>query len=100
MTFSSHDVEHLAELARLGLSDAEKGTLGDELSVILDAISKLEQVDTSEIPETAQVGELSNAWREDTPEPSIGRHEALRNAPANDGAHFTVGAIQERDLDG
>ncbi len=100
MTFSTEDVEHIALLARLGLSDDEKRRLGNELSAILDAISKLQEVDTSEIPETAQVGELVNVWREDVAAPSIGAQKALLNAPATDGRHFTVGAIQESELDG
>jgi aspartyl-tRNA(Asn)/glutamyl-tRNA(Gln) amidotransferase subunit C len=99
MTFSISDVEHVAELARLGLSDEAKRRLGNELTAILDAISKLQQVDTSGIAETAQVGELFNVWRDDTPVPCIGVEQALRNAPAADGSHFTVGAIQESDLD-
>ena len=72
MSFSEQDVEHVAQLARLGLSNDERRRLGGELSAILDAISKLQQVDTSEIPETAQVGELVNVWRDDVPTPSIG----------------------------
>jgi aspartyl-tRNA(Asn)/glutamyl-tRNA(Gln) amidotransferase subunit C len=99
MTFSTEDVDHLAQLARLGLSDEEKQKLGSELSVILDAISKLQEVDTAEVPETAQVGELVNAWRDDVPEPSIGARKALLNAPATDGKHFAVGAIQDIELD-
>ena len=99
MTFSKDDVEHVALLARLGLSDAEKSRLGNELSAILEAVSKLQQVDTSEIPETAQVGELVNVWRDDVPAPSIGVSQALLNAPATDGEHFNVGAIQESERD-
>jgi aspartyl-tRNA(Asn)/glutamyl-tRNA(Gln) amidotransferase subunit C len=99
MTFSMQDVEHVAQLARLGLNDTEKRSLGNELTAILDAISKLQEVDTSEIPETAQVGELVNIWREDTPSPSIGAEKALVNAPVSDGSFFSVGAIQDSELD-
>jgi aspartyl-tRNA(Asn)/glutamyl-tRNA(Gln) amidotransferase subunit C len=100
MAFSTQDVEHVAQLARLGLSDAERRTLGNELSAILDAISKLQEVDTSDIPETAQVGDLVNVWRDDVATPSIGAAAALRNAPVTDGSHFVVGAIQESEPDG
>ncbi len=99
MTFSREDVEHVAQLARLGLSDDERERLRGELAAILDAISKLQEVDTSQIPETAQVGELVNVWRDDVPAPSVGAAAALRNAPATDGSHFMVGAIQESELD-
>jgi len=97
MSFTEDDVRHVAQLARLGLDDDERRRLGGELSAILDSISKLQQVDTSEIPETAQVGELVNVWRDDSPRPSMGASAALRNAPASDGVYFAVGAIQERD---
>jgi aspartyl-tRNA(Asn)/glutamyl-tRNA(Gln) amidotransferase subunit C len=95
MTLSRDDVAHVAMLARLGLSDAEIERIGGELDAILQAISKLDQVDTSAVAETAQVGGLVNVWREDEPRPSIGAERALANAPDRDGGHFRVGAIQE-----
>jgi aspartyl-tRNA(Asn)/glutamyl-tRNA(Gln) amidotransferase subunit C len=66
-----------------------------QLDAILDAIGKLEQVDTSAVAETAQVGGLVNVWREDEPRPSIGAERALADAPDRDGPYFRVGAIQE-----
>ena len=99
MSFTEDDVRHVAQLARLGLSAEERQRLGGELSAILDAISKLQQVNTSDIPETAQVGELTNVWRDDELRPPIGARAALSNAPATDGVYFTVGAIQESDVD-
>ncbi|HKR99269.1 MAG TPA: Asp-tRNA(Asn)/Glu-tRNA(Gln) amidotransferase subunit GatC [Candidatus Dormibacteraeota bacterium] len=99
MSFTEQDVRHVAQLARLGLSADEQLRLGGELSAILDAISKLQQVNTSDISETAQVGELTNVWRDDEQRPPIGARAALRNAPASDGVYFTVGAIQESDDD-
>jgi len=95
MTLSRDDVAHVAMLARLGLSDAEIERIGSELDAILQAISKLNQVDTSAVAETAQVGGLVNVWREDEPRPSIGAERALANAPDRDDGHFRVGAIQE-----
>jgi aspartyl-tRNA(Asn)/glutamyl-tRNA(Gln) amidotransferase subunit C len=100
MTLSRADVEHVATLARLGLDDAEKVRIGMELEKILDHISKLQQVDTSALAETAQVGELVNVMRDDVPEPSLGAAAALRNAPRSDGHYFVVGAIQGNELDG
>jgi len=99
MTLSADDVEHVALLARLGLDDEEKRRFRGQLTVILEAVSKLHEVDTSDIAETAQVGELTNVWRDDVPGPSIGVQAALRNAPATDGGYFVVGAIQEHELD-
>ncbi|HZU76603.1 MAG TPA: Asp-tRNA(Asn)/Glu-tRNA(Gln) amidotransferase subunit GatC [Dehalococcoidia bacterium] len=100
MPLTPADVRHVAMLARLGLSDDEQARLGAELDKILDHISKLETVDTSAVPETAQVGELVNVMRDDVPAASIGAAAALRNAPVTDGEHFMVGAIQDGELDG
>ena len=99
MTLSASDVEHVATLARLGLDASERATLGAELEAILDHISKLQQVDTSNVAETAQVGDLVNVMRDDVAAPSLGAARALQNAPASDGEHFVVGAIQEHELD-
>ena len=67
MTLSRDDVDHVATLARLGLSDAEKSRLLGELEKILDHIARLQQVDTSMLAETAQVGDLVNVMRADEP---------------------------------
>jgi aspartyl-tRNA(Asn)/glutamyl-tRNA(Gln) amidotransferase subunit C len=100
MTLSRADVDHVATLARLGLSDAEKDRLLGELEAILDHIARLQQVDTSTLAETAQVGDLVNVMRLDEPEEPLGAAAALRNAPAMDGGHFVVGAIQGAELEG
>jgi aspartyl-tRNA(Asn)/glutamyl-tRNA(Gln) amidotransferase subunit C len=95
MTLSRDDVAHVAMLARLGLSDAELEQYRTQLDAILDAIGKLNEVDTSAVAETAQVGGLVNVWREDEPRESIGTERALSNAPERDGPYFRVAAIQE-----
>lgn len=100
MTLSRADVDHVATLARLGLSDAEKTRLLGELEKILEHIARLQQVDTSMLAETAQVGDLVNVMRADETVPPIGAVAALRNAPVADGSHFIVGAIQGTELDG
>jgi len=100
MTLSRDDVDHVATLARLGLSDAEKTRLLGELEKILEHIARLQQVDTSMLAETAQVGDLINVMRDDETVPPIGAVAALRNAPIADGSHFIVGAIQSSELDG
>jgi aspartyl-tRNA(Asn)/glutamyl-tRNA(Gln) amidotransferase subunit C len=95
MTLSRDDVAHVAMLARLGLSDEEMDRYGTQLDAILRAIDKLNEVDTSAVGETAQVGGLVNVWREDVPRESIGAERALANAPDRDDGMFRVGAIQE-----
>lgn len=100
MTLTPDDVDHVATLARLGLDAAERRRLGAELEAILEHISRLQQVDTSDVAETAQVGELVNVMRDDRVVPCLGARTVLRNAPATDGDYFVVGAIQENELDG
>ncbi len=95
MPLRAEEVVHVALLARLGLDDAEKRRIGAELDLILDHISALQRADVSDIPETAQVGNLVNVWREDEPVPSLSQEQALANAPDSDGEYFRVGAIQE-----
>jgi aspartyl-tRNA(Asn)/glutamyl-tRNA(Gln) amidotransferase subunit C len=94
MTLSADDIAHVAMLARLGLSEDERERLGAQLDAILEHISRLDKVDTSQVAETAHVGGLVNVWREDEPEPSQSVDAALGNAPDHDGTYFRVGAIQ------
>jgi aspartyl-tRNA(Asn)/glutamyl-tRNA(Gln) amidotransferase subunit C len=99
MTLSRDDVDHVATLGRLGLTDDEKNRLLGELEKILGHIARLQQVDTSMLAETAQVGDLVNVMRDDEPEPPIGSVAALGNAPVVNGGYFTVGAIQGAETD-
>ena len=65
MHLSSEEINHLAELARMELSDKEKQMFGEQLSSILEYLEKLQAVDTTDVPPTAQVTGLENVWRED-----------------------------------
>jgi aspartyl-tRNA(Asn)/glutamyl-tRNA(Gln) amidotransferase subunit C len=87
-------------LARLGLSEDERARLGRQLEAILEHISRLQQVDTSSVPETAQVGDLLNVMRDDMVEPSLDVERVLANAPSTDSGYFLVGSIQGSELDG
>jgi len=95
MPITPDEVAHVALLARIGLDDDEKRRIGAELDLILEHISALQRADISDIPETAQVGNLVNVWREDVPAESLSQEQALANAPDTDGEYFKVGAIQE-----
>jgi aspartyl-tRNA(Asn)/glutamyl-tRNA(Gln) amidotransferase subunit C len=95
MPITPDEVAHVALLARLGLDDDERRRIGAELDLILEHISALQRADISDIPETAQVGNLVNVWREDVPAESLSQEQALANAPDTDGEYFKVGAIQE-----
>lgn len=83
-------VRHVADLARIDLSDAEVERFTAQLSVVLDAIGKLREVDTAAIPPTASVLPLDNVMREDEVRPGLTLEEAMRNAPARDGDLFRV----------
>ena len=95
MKLIQEELRHVADLARLGLRDDELEALATELSSILEYIDQLEQLDTSAIPPTAQVGELVDVMRDDEVGPSLDVEDALRNAPARDGTYFLVRAMQE-----
>ncbi len=96
-TLSRSDVEHVAHLARLGLTDDELARLEGQLNHILDQYAKLAEVDTDAIPPTAQTIELENILREDVARPSMDPERVLANAPARDGDFFVVPAILDRD---
>jgi aspartyl-tRNA(Asn)/glutamyl-tRNA(Gln) amidotransferase subunit C len=95
MTLARDQVGHVAMLARLGLSDEEVERYREQLDAILSHVDRLQQVDTSQVAETAQVGGLVNAWREDERRECLPVGAALANAPRRRGDHFEVGAIQE-----
>ena len=87
------DVEHVAHLARLGLTADELARLEGQLNHILDQYAKLAELDTEAIPPTAQTIELENILREDEVRPSLPAAAVLANAPQRDGDFFVVPAI-------
>jgi aspartyl-tRNA(Asn)/glutamyl-tRNA(Gln) amidotransferase subunit C len=95
MSITMDDVEKAAQLARLELSDEEKVRLVGELSGILDQIAVIAAVDTSAIPPTAQVVELTNVMRPDEVCPSLSPDQVLANAPAREGDFFKIRAVLE-----
>ena len=92
-TLSRSDVEHVAHLARLGLTDAELARLEGQLNHILDQYAVLATLDTDDIPPTAQTIELENILREDVVSPSLDAEAVLSGAPQRSGDYFLVPAI-------
>ena len=92
-TLSRSDVEHVAHLARLGLTDEELARLEGQLNHILDQYAVLAELPTDEIPPTAQTIEVENILREDVVTPSLPADVALASAPERAGAYFVVPAI-------
>jgi aspartyl-tRNA(Asn)/glutamyl-tRNA(Gln) amidotransferase subunit C len=90
MSISRDDVLHVARLARLELSDAEVDRFGEQLSAILDAVSKVQELDLADVPPTSHPLDVVNVWREDEPRPSLPVEEALANAPARRDDLFEV----------
>jgi aspartyl-tRNA(Asn)/glutamyl-tRNA(Gln) amidotransferase subunit C len=92
---SKDEVRHVAMLARIGLEPGDEEFYADQLSGILQHIDRLQQLDTEDIPPTAQVVEVESRLREDEPRPCLTQEEALANAPAAVDGFFRVPSIQE-----
>ncbi len=95
MPLSKDEVRHVAVLARIGLEPGDEEFYADQLSGILRHIERLQQLDTEDIPPTAQVVEVQSRLREDEPRPCLSQEEALANAPAAVDGFFRVPSIQE-----
>jgi aspartyl-tRNA(Asn)/glutamyl-tRNA(Gln) amidotransferase subunit C len=92
---SLEEVEHIAELARINLSSAEKEMFRDQLSAILDYAAMLNRLDTSGVSPTASALWLSSGMRPDEVTASLSADEALANAPDADANQVRVQAILE-----
>ncbi len=97
MSLTTADVEHVASLARLGLSREETERLRLQLSSILEHIEVLQQLDTDRIPPTAQVNSLTNVLREDVVRPSLTQRTVLANAPQSRDGFFEVRAVMTEE---
>jgi aspartyl-tRNA(Asn)/glutamyl-tRNA(Gln) amidotransferase subunit C len=92
---SLQDVEHVARLARLELSGAEKERMRRELDGILSYIDKLRALDTTGVEPTSHAVPLTNVLRDDVEKPSLPRDEMLANAPDRNRELFRVPRIIE-----
>ena len=90
MSISREQVLHVARLARLDLSDDEVERLTAELAAILDAVSKVSELDLADVPPTSHPLSLVNAWAEDVPRVSLSLDDVFANAPAREGDAFRV----------
>jgi aspartyl-tRNA(Asn)/glutamyl-tRNA(Gln) amidotransferase subunit C len=95
IVISLEQVRHVARLARLELEAAEEQSLQANLSEILSYIDQLNQLDTSMVPPTAQVGEAGTPMREDVVTNPSAPDQMVANAPARDGHFFKVPKIIE-----
>jgi aspartyl-tRNA(Asn)/glutamyl-tRNA(Gln) amidotransferase subunit C len=81
---------HVAGLARLELREDELARLGSQLNDILGAVSKVSELDLTDVQATSHPLDLVNVWEEDEPRPCLPVDEALANAPERDGDYFKV----------
>ena len=97
MPIDRQTVIHVADLARIALTDAEVDRFTGQLSVVLESVERLGQIDTSAIAPTASVLPLHDVQREDEPRPGLTNEQALANAPkgGRDGEFFRVQEVLE-----
>ena len=95
MILTRKQVEHVANLAKLALTDHEIEVYRRQLSAILEYAAILDRLDTDMIPPTATVLPLRNVMREDKAAASLQQADALANAPSANEGYFQVKAILE-----
>ena len=95
MILTHEEVEHIASLARLELSEAEKERYREQLSAILEYAARLQSLDTSMIPPTSGVQPERAELRPDEPRPGLDLADLLRNAPDHEDRQFRVPPILE-----
>jgi aspartyl-tRNA(Asn)/glutamyl-tRNA(Gln) amidotransferase subunit C len=95
MQISKQEVEHVAKLASLEVTEAEKEAFSKQLSSILTYVEKLKGLNTDGVEPTATVLDQANVFREDKSRPSLPVKKALANAPESEGGYFLVPKIIE-----
>lgn len=95
MPISQEEVEHIAELAKLALTDDEKQRFGEQLSAILDYAARLQEIDTDDIPPTASVLPVDTVLREDSSRPGLPSQDILANSQNAKDDMFRVDAVLE-----
>lgn len=87
---SMQEVRHVADLARLELTEQQELRMTEQMNSILSYMDKLNELDTADIPPTTHAIQLENVFRQDSAVSSIDRKLALDNAPLSDGVNFIV----------
>jgi aspartyl-tRNA(Asn)/glutamyl-tRNA(Gln) amidotransferase subunit C len=95
MKLNREEVLHIAKLARLGLNENELDRFREQLSNILENFEILQQVDTTDVPPTAQSIPLHNVTKGDEVADSLPPNQILANAPRKEGEYFRVKAVLE-----
>lgn len=95
MSITLKDVDHVANLARLELNDAEKAQFTDQLNAILKYAEKLNELDTEHIEPTSHVLPITNVMRDDIRKDSLPIEKVLLNAPDEEDGQIKVPAVLE-----
>jgi aspartyl-tRNA(Asn)/glutamyl-tRNA(Gln) amidotransferase subunit C len=95
MKLTREQVAHIAELARLSLTDQEVALYQEQLSAVLEYAERLQDLDTEAIPPTATVLPVRNVMRADESRPAMAREDILANAPETQDGCFRVQAVLE-----
>jgi len=93
MSLTRDDVEKVSLLARLSLTEEEVGVMTEQLGQVLGYIDQLSELDTDNVPPMAHAVELSNVFADDVVQDSLGREQALANAPKRDQECYRVPAV-------
>lgn len=93
MSITRAEVAHLAKLARLALTDEELDHYAAQLDVILNAVARVSEVATPDVPATSHPVPLQNVFREDVRRPGLTSDSALAAAPAVEDSRFRVPRI-------
>lgn len=89
------DLDHVARLARLALTDEERARFRDQLAVILEHAERVREVAAEDVPPTSHPLPLVNVFREDEPRPPLPHEEAMAGAPEVEDGRFKVPRIVE-----
>ena len=95
MELERTQVEHIAALSRIDLTDEEVESFGQQLSLILEQFELLRQLDTTGVPPTGHAADLSTVMREDVAQDCLSPEDVLSNAPRREGDFFRVKAVLE-----
>jgi aspartyl-tRNA(Asn)/glutamyl-tRNA(Gln) amidotransferase subunit C len=95
MPLSLQEVEHIAKLARLELTDEQKARYREQLEGILEHIAKLQELDTQDVPPTTSVSVRQMPLRADEPRPGLSKDDLLKNAPKQDDDQFKIPPVFE-----
>lgn len=96
-TLDKQAVAHVAHLARLKMSDAQLTQFAEQLSAVLDYVSQLNEVDTTDVPPTAHPLPIANVFRDDIPHTPWDTEKALKSAPGRQSDMFRVPKVLDQE---